>query len=455
MRVKEVLQFLSESNYDWIKISIYLNQRINLKEGVRMTYQEALEWIHGQLKFGIKPGLERMAWMLEELGNPQDNLKAVHIVGTNGKGSTVNALQTIFSQAGYEVGTFTSPFIIDFKERISVNGQMISEEDLLGLVERVKPVVERLPKETEHENATEFEIITVLMFLYFGQVHPVDIAFIEAGMGGLYDSTNLFSPLAVICPSIGLDHQAVLGNTHAEIAAEKAGVLKNGAPFIFATERDDVRTVFEKKAHEEGAKTYELGKDFTANGTSHSFDFAYEGQKLENISLAMAGQHQVANASLAIMTSLLLQKDYPEVTPDLIKAALAHASWLGRTEFLMPNLMIDGAHNNESVKVLIDLLKSEYADKDIELLFAAIDTKPIDSMLAQLESVGDLTVTSFEYPNSVKLDKYPDAYKQVSDFQTWIEEHVTANNDKLYVITGSLYFISQVRKWLLERKSNV
>lgn len=420
-----------------------------------MTYQEALEWIHGQLKFGIKPGLERMAWMLEELGNPQDNLKAVHIVGTNGKGSTVNALQTIFSQAGYEVGTFTSPYIIDFKERISVNGRMISEEALLDLVERVKPVVERLPKETEHENATEFEIITVLMFLYFGQVHPVDIAFIEAGMGGLHDSTNLFSPLAVICPSIGLDHQAVLGNTHAEIAAEKAGVLKNGAPFIFATERDDVRAVFEKKAHEEGAETYELGKDFTAKGTSHSFDFAYEEQKLENISLAMAGQHQVANASLVIMTSLLLQKDYPEVTPDLIKAALAHASWLGRTEFLMPNLMIDGAHNNESVKVLIDLLKSEYADKDIELLFAAIDTKPIDSMLAQLESVGDLTVTSFEYPNSVKLDKYPDAYKQVSDFQTWIKNHVSADKDKLYVITGSLYFISQVRKWLLEQKSNV
>lgn len=420
-----------------------------------MTYQEALEWIHGQLKFGIKPGLERMAWMLEELGNPQDNLKAVHIVGTNGKGSTVNALQTIFSQAGYEVGTFTSPYIIDFKERISVNGRMISEEALLDLVERVKPVVERLPKETEHENATEFEIITVLMFLYFGQVHPVDIAFIEAGMGGLHDSTNLFSPLAVICPSIGLDHQAVLGNTHTEIAAEKAGVLKNGAPFIFATERDDVRAVFEKKAHEEGAKTYELGKDFTAKGTSHSFDFAYEEQKLENISLAMAGQHQVANASLAIMASLLLQKDYPEVTPDLIKAALAHASWLGRTEFLMPNLMIDGAHNNESVKVLIDLLQSEYANKEIELLFAAIDTKPIDGMLAQLKSVGDLTVTSFDYPNSVKLDKYPEAYKQVPDFKTWIKEHMTTDNKKLYVVTGSLYFISQVRKWLLERKNNV
>ncbi|MCE2068585.1 bifunctional folylpolyglutamate synthase/dihydrofolate synthase [Streptococcus thermophilus] len=420
-----------------------------------MIYQEALDWIHGQLKFGIKPGLERMAWMLEELGNPQDNLKAVHIVGTNGKGSTVNALQTIFSQAGYEVGTFTSPYIIDFKERISINGQMISEENLLGLVERVKPVVERLPKETEHENATEFEIITVLMFLYFGQVHPVDIAFIEAGMGGLHDSTNLFSPLAVICPSIGLDHQAVLGNTHAEIATEKAGVLKNGASFIYATDRTDVRDVFKQKANEEGSKTYELGKDFTAEGSSRSFDFIYKEQRLEGIALAMAGQHQVANASLAIMASLLLQKDYPKVTPELIKDALAHASWLGRTEFLMPNLMIDGAHNNESVKVLIDLLRSEYADKDIELLFAAIDTKPIDSMLAQLESVGDLTVTSFEYPNSVKLDKYPVTYKQVSDFQTWIEEHVTANDDKLYVITGSLYFISQVRKWILEQESAV
>lgn len=419
-----------------------------------MTYQEALDWIHGQLKFGIKPGLERMAWMLKELGNPQDNLKAVHIVGTNGKGSTVNALQTIFTQAGYEVGTFTSPYIIDFKERISLNGQMISEEDLLDLVNRVKPVVERLPKETEHENATEFEIITVLMFLYFGQVHPVDIAFIEAGMGGLHDSTNLFKPLAVLCPSIGLDHQAILGNTHAEIAAEKAGVLKNGAPFIYATDRTDVRDVFEKKAREEGSKTYELGRDFTAEGSSHSFDFTYGEQRLDDIALAMTGQHQVANASLAIMASLLLQKDYPKVTLELIKNALAHAHWRGRTEFLRPNLMIDGAHNNESVKVLIDLLQSEYANKEIELLFAAIDTKPIDGMLAQLKSVGDLTVTSFDYPNSVKLDKYPEAYKQVPDFKTWIKEHVTTDNKKLYVVTGSLYFISQVRKWVLEQASD-
>ena len=147
-----------------------------------MNYQEALDWIHSKLKFGLA-WLERMAWILEELGNPQEKLSAVHIVGTNGKGSVTSYLQHIFSLAGYEVGTFTSPYIVNFRERISLNDQMISETDFLDLVERVRPVVERLPLETTLEPATEFEVVTVLMFEYFGHMHPVDIAFIEAGMG--------------------------------------------------------------------------------------------------------------------------------------------------------------------------------------------------------------------------------------------------------------------------------
>ena len=150
-----------------------------------------------------------MDWMLEQLGHPERNLAAVHIVGTNGKGSTTSYLQHIFSLAGYEVGTFTSPYILDFRERISVNGEMMAKTDFLQAVERIKPVVERMPLESDMEPATEFEVITLLMFEYFGHIHPVDIAFIEAGMGGLYDSTNVFKALAVICPSIGLDHQAV------------------------------------------------------------------------------------------------------------------------------------------------------------------------------------------------------------------------------------------------------
>lgn len=417
-----------------------------------MNYQEALDWIHGKLKFGIKPGLERMAWMLEELGNPQKNLAAVHVVGTNGKGSVTSYLQHIFSSAGYEVGTFTSPYIVDFRERISLNGQMISETDFLDLVERVRPVVERLSVETDLEPATEFEVITVLMFEYFGHMHPVDIAIIEAGMGGLYDSTNVFKALAVVCPSIGLDHQNVLGQTYAEIAAQKVGVLKEHVPFIFATEREDVRHVFVNKAHDCDSRLFEFSKDFYAQENENGFD--YQGlENLKNVKLSMPGKHQVSNASLAITAALLLKKDYPKVTNDIIRKGLEETHWVGRTELMFPNVMIDGAHNNESVKALVDVMQ-KYKDKNLHILFAAIDTKPIDSMLELLSQLSDVDVTTFVYHNSLPLEKYPSNYHKVANWKEWIDKINLNSQEDFYLITGSLYFISQVRPVLLSRQEN-
>lgn len=416
----------------------------------KMTYQETLDWIHGQLKFGIKPGVKRMEWMLAELGNPQDNLKAIHVVGTNGKGSTTNYLQSIFTKAGYEVGTFTSPYIMDFRERISLNGVMIPKEDLVKVAEMVKPVVDRLPLETDLKSATEFEIITTMMFVYFGEIHPVDIAVIEAGLGGLHDSTNVFQPLAVVCPSIGLDHQAILGETYAEIATQKVGVLKEKTPFIFAEDKTEVLEVFIKTATTLSCPMYRLGQDFEALGNSRAFDFAYREETLSAVKLAMPGQHQVANASLSIMTSLILAPAYPKVTTAVIKEALAEAKWLGRTEMIADNLMIDGAHNDESVAVLVNLLKSDYADKKIHILFAAIDTKPINSMLEQLSDFDSLTVTTFDYPNAVALEAYPTKYQRTTDFTQWLEQVSEENAEQLFVVTGSLYFISQVRTFLLK-----
>lgn len=413
-----------------------------------MNYQESLDWIHSKLKFGIKPGVSRVEWLLNELGNPQDRVKGIHIVGTNGKGSTVNYLQNTFTAAGYEVGTFISPFIMDFRERISINGQMISKEDLTLMVNRIKPIVERLPLETPWEAATEFEIITVLMFLYFGEVHPVDIAFIEAGMGGLHDSTNVFTPLAVICTSIGLDHQAYLGETHAAIAQNKAGVLKAGVPLIYATDREDVADVFEKRAQELACPSYRLGRDFSYRDQGAGFDFFYQGECIEGIDLAMPGQHQRANASLALMTTLLLKGRFPRVTTDVILSALSTSRWLGRTEFVRPNLMIDGAHNNESVQVLVDLLQTDYADKDIHILFAAIEGKPVTTMLEMLDQFASLMVTSFQFPMAIKAEAYPKGYNHLPSWQDWLER-VEEDGDKLYVITGSLYFISEIRQALV------
>lgn len=419
-----------------------------------MTYEEGLAWLHDQLIFGIKPGIERVKWLLNELGNPQDRVKGIHVVGTNGKGSTLHYLQTIFSEAGYEVGTFTSPYIMDFRERIAVDGEMISKEDLLILFKRVKPLAERLPVETGYEPATEFEIITVMMFLYFGQLHPVDIAIIEAGLGGLYDSTNVFSPLLAICTSIGLDHQTILGQSYEEIAAQKAGVLKEGCPFIFAEDNQAVKAVFADRAKETKSPTFELGCDFEVTGSSRAFDFQWQEMSLERLSLKMLGQHQVRNAGLAIMSTLLLQKQYPKVSEAIIRRALAKASWLGRTELLADNLMIDGAHNNESIAVLVALLQKEFATKTIHILFAAIDTKPIDGMLEQLAMVGEVTVTTFDYPNAVTLDQYPKAYQRVATFKDWLDQCHLTSSDDLYVITGSLYFISQVRRERLTLNSD-
>ncbi|MGT2911858.1 bifunctional folylpolyglutamate synthase/dihydrofolate synthase [Streptococcus cameli] len=413
-----------------------------------MNYQESLDWIHGKLKFGSKPGLERISWLLQELGNPQEKIRGVHVVGTNGKGSTVNYLQKIFTGSGYDVGTFVSPFIVDFRERISLNGQMIDKETFVSLVEKIEPIVERLPKETSWTPATEFEIITALMFLYFGDVRPVDIVFVEAGLGGLYDSTNVFSPIAVICPSIGLDHQDILGQTYEAIARQKAGVLKNAAPFIYAVEREEVRNVFQETAALYHAPTYELGKDFKYQDKGDSFDFSFGQEKRSNLRLTMPGKHQKNNASLALMATELLKKDYPQLSDTAIRQALADSQWVGRTEFLRPNLMIDGAHNQESVQMLVDVLKADYTGKEIHILFAAINTKPVDEMLTLLDEFTSLTVTSFDYPTSLQLEDYPAAYAQITNWQEWIERFATVDDNSLYVVTGSLYFISQVRKFL-------
>lgn len=413
-----------------------------------MNYQEALTWIHSRLKFGIKPGIERMTWMLDQLGNPQKNLRAIHVVGTNGKGSVVNNLQHIFTAAGYHIGTFTSPYVVDFRERISLDGQLMPEEDLVACVELVKPIVESLPADLEA--ATEFETISLIMFLYFGRLHLVDLAVIEAGMGGRDDSTNLFQALAVVCPSIGLDHQAVLGQTYGQIAQNKAGVLKAGEPLVMAVQQEKARQAFLEHAQAVGSPVYEWQKDFEMSPSQNDWTFRNSRTSLTDLRLAMPGQHQVANAALAIETALLLKDRCPELSEAAIRQGLATAKWQGRTELLQPNLMIDGAHNNESVQALVDLIQNDYKGRKVHILFAAIDTKPVVSMLEKLAKLGQVQVTTFPYHNSLALDDYPEPYQRMADFETWLAQVYKADSADFYLITGSLYFISQVRKELLK-----
>ena len=246
-----------------------------------MKYDEAMDYIHKVGNFGSNYGLERTYRLLEILGNPQEGLKLIHIAGTNGKGSTVAYLRTALIENGYSVGTFTSPFIESFNERISLNGVPIMNDELVQLVEQVKPVSEALEIETDLGGATEFEIITTMMFLYFGEINPVDFVVIEAGLGIKNDSTNVFKPVLSILTSIGLDHTDILGTTYLDIAKDKAAIIKPHIPIVYAVKNDDALKYVRDYALEQNAKPIELDREITVVSQDDEFTYRYKDYELE------------------------------------------------------------------------------------------------------------------------------------------------------------------------------
>ncbi|MGT2907244.1 bifunctional folylpolyglutamate synthase/dihydrofolate synthase [Streptococcus dentiloxodontae] len=414
-----------------------------------MTYQETLDFIHAHKANGRRPNLERMNWLLKEAGNPQKAFYAVHIVGTNGKGSTTSFLQHILTRAGYKTGTFTSPFITRFNERIAIDGQEISNQKLEDTLKTAQPLLQKLERNSDLGRPTEFELVTFLMLLYFAQ-EKVDIAVIEAGIGGLYDSTNVFSRKMLICTSIGRDHMETLGSSLVQIARHKVGALSMESPFIFGTVRSDVRQLFYRNASYFQAPTFELGSDFSFKENGRAFDFDCHSMQINAIHLKMLGTHQKANASLAAMAAVILSQDFPNIKPNTIKSGLEESSWPGRGELISPTVLLDGAHNPQGIQSLIDLLDKEFSDKTIHILFAGLKRKALEDMLSKLASY-EVSVTSFDFPEALPLADYPRKYPKVCDYRSWLQKAWQAT-DQLYVVTGSLYFISEVRNYLINQK---
>ncbi|MGZ9849270.1 bifunctional folylpolyglutamate synthase/dihydrofolate synthase [Macrococcus psychrotolerans] len=415
-----------------------------------MNYLESLYWIHERYKFGIKPGVKRMEWMLDKLDNPQHKIKGIHVVGTNGKGSTVSYLKDALIANHYEVGTFTSPYIETFNERISLNGQPISDEEIVQLVDIVKPVSEQLEVETDLGTATEFEIITMMMFVYFGAVHPVDFVIVEAGLGAKNDSTNVFTPVMSILTSIGLDHTNIIGDTYIDIAKEKAGVIKVGVPLVYAAKNEDAQEYIDGVVAEKHIKGIKLGCDIQLIQNGNEFTFRYKSYELEAIELKMIGAHQQENAALAIAT-LLEMYDRGMLLLDFNKMiqAIEDTTWTGRIEKIQedPTIILDGAHNLESIEVLVDTMKSHYAGHKIDVLFSAIDGKPIGRMLKSLEEISEhFYVTTFDFPKALPLDTLyehveHDKRIKVKDYADFIRNY----EGDVLLVTGSLYFISAVK----------
>lgn len=419
-----------------------------------MNYLDSLHWIHERTKFGIKPGVKRMKWMLSQLDHPEEKIQGIHVVGTNGKGSTVSYIRDALIANGYEVGTFTSPYIITFNERISLNGKPITNEELVELVQIVKPITERLEAETDLGPATEFEVITLIMFVYFGKIRPVNFVVVEAGLGALYDSTNVFQPIMTVLTSVGLDHTNILGDTYMDIAREKAGVIKPSVPLVYSIKPKDALNFIREVVEHHHNKGLELDRDINIVSEGEEFTYRYDNYELENIKLKMIGNHQHENAALAITTLIeMYQRGLIQLDFNKMIDAIENVTWFGRIEKVNDNplIFLDGAHNKESIDALVKTLQHYYSDKKIDVLFAAIDGKPIGKMLNSLEDVANrFFVTTFDFPKALPIDAIYENVEhshieKVKNYREFIESY----EGDLLIITGSLYFISDVRKLLV------
>ena len=418
-----------------------------------MNYTETLNFIHSFKGNGRRPQLERMRWLLKQAGNPQTHFPTVHIVGTNGKGSTTSYLQNILTKSGYQVGTFTSPYITRFNERISINGTEIPDKDLISLVAKAQVLLDDLEEHTAFERPTEFELVTLLMFLYF-DLKQVDMAIIEAGIGGRLDSTNVLSPELVICTSIGFDHTETLGDSLLDIANHKAGVMRENTPILLGRVSAEVEHFFNQKSHDLQAPLAIIDREIQLlPKDNQTIQISYDHWESPNLKLPMLGQHQENNAGLAVTAAHLLAQTFPKITDKSTQEGIEETHWPGRSEWIGNNIYLDGAHNPQGIASLKQVLKDNFANRRIHILFAGLRRKPLADLLEELKDY-DITVTSFDFFEALPLDDYPKDFKRAADYRDWLAQAETANSDDLFVVTGSLYFISEVRNHLInERKA--
>ena len=390
-----------------------------------------------------------MRWLLKQAGDPQSHYPTVHIVGTNGKGSTTSYLQNILTKSGYQVGTFTSPYITRFNERISINGTEIPDKDLISLVAKAQVILNDLEEHTNFGRPTEFELVTLLMFLYF-DLKQVDMAIIEAGIGGRLDSTNVLSPELAICTSIGFDHTETLGNSLLDIANHKAGVMRENTPILLGRVSAEVEHFFNQKSYDLQAPLAIIDREIQLlPKDNQTIQISYDHWESPNLKLPMLGQHQENNAGLAVTAAHLLAQTFSKITDKSIQEGIEETHWPGRSEWIGNNIYLDGAHNPQGIASLKQVLKDNFANRRVHILFAGLRRKPLADLLEELKDY-DITVTSFDFFEALPLDDYPKDFKRVADYRDWLAQAESANSDDLFVVTGSLYFISAVRNYLIK-----
>lgn len=408
---------------------------------------EVEKWLHSRIGLNFRSGLGRMQRAVDLLGNPEKTYPIIHVTGTNGKGSTIAFMRELFVVHGKKVGTFTSPHIISIHDRICINGQPIADEDFIRITNQVKEM-EKTLLET-HDHLSFFELLTLIALLYFKE-QEVDLVLLEVGIGGLLDTTNVVTGEIAVITSIGLDHQETLGDSLEEIADQKAGIFKSGKKAVIAKLSPEAELVCQSKARELDVDLYQTGQDFTLNAG----DFSSKLASFSRLEISLEGAYQQENAALALQTFLLFMASGGErVEEELVRQALKETHWAGRLERIRPHIYLDGAHNLPALTRLVEFIQGKIQQGyQVHVLFGALKRKDYQGMLGylteQLPQV-ELKVTGFDYQGSLE-ESDVSGYKLVDSYRDFISEfEENANDQDLLFVTGSLYFISEVRASLV------
>jgi dihydrofolate synthase/folylpolyglutamate synthase len=405
-----------------------------------MTYAEAIQFLYGLQMFGANFGLENTRKLAALACNPQEKLRFIHIAGTNGKGSTCAMLESIYRVAGLRVGLFTSPHLVSFRERIQVNRQLISESELVCLVEEIQPLFKQFPA---NNHLTLFEVVTVMALKFFAE-QKCDLVIWETGLGGRLDATNIITPLASVITNIAFDHQQWLGDTLEKIAAEKAGIIKPGIPVLTATDETSALAVIEKIAREKNAPLKIVGMNAALRRPDSAVRCPY---------LSLLGEHQKTNAALALATVEALQKQIP-VEEEKIRKGLANVNWPGRLQIIQKpdgqNFLLDGAHNAAGAKALSKALEKNFHATKRTLILGILqdkDSRQICETLAPLaEKIFTVPVLSERTANSDELAEVCRAANPAAEVficHSLREALRKTSAENFIVITGSLYLVGE------------
>ncbi len=419
-----------------------------------MNYEECLEYIHSVNWCFCKPGLERIDELCKRLGNPQSELKFIHIAGTNGKGSTSAMLASVLESAGYRVGLYTSPYITVFNERMSINGENISNAELVELTLKIQPITEQMT-----DKPTEFELITALAFEYFRK-NKCDVVVLEAGMGGRLDSTNIIdanSTLLSVITGIALDHTAFLGDTVEQIAAEKAGIIKQGRSVLYGGTDAVALGVIQGRAEQQGATlhTVDYGqiKRLEMSLEGSNFDFG----TYKNVKISLLGSYQPRNAAIVLTAADILKEQGMSISNTDMLKGLASAKWPARFEVLSKNPMIifDGAHNPQGINAAVESIKLYFESQKVYLLTGVLRDKDYTSIAQSLSTVAARAFTlTPDNPRALSAEEYATvlekagidamAFKDIENAFLAAKEAAQRDGVPL-VCLGSLYVYSTLK----------